>query len=363
MSGITGENRGRWPGDAPKRFPSGVTSFLTEDERIGSKLEELARRLGVFRSRDGGVVAIEIPDGQEDDSCLAFGTSLSPLEQERTLVLRNGAAGPRLLSLRRLLARCQEAWFLDFLRYGVCTAFLQPIADLTSGVVWGYETVLRASEQNGTKVDSERAFRSARATGFVAHLDAKARRAAIEASRRHLERTDRLFIKLEAESLFEGLGDFELTLPLARALPQSPDHIVFEVTGAESVDESRALVAALAPLREEGFRIGLDRLASGFAVIATLETLRPDFVKLDRRLVSGAHGDRYRCHLVTALVELARDMSIPLIAPGVETADDYFFVRDLGVPLAQGSLLGGPETTAVRDLPLLRRLEPATGAP
>ncbi len=360
---MTGENRGRWPGDTPKRFPAGVTSFLTEDERVGSKLEESARRLGVFRSRDGGVIAIEIPAGQEDDSCLAFGTSLSPLEQERTLVLRNGAAGPRLLSLRRLLARCQEAWFLDFLRYGVCTAFLQPIADVSSGAVWGYEALLRASEENGTKVDSERAFRSARATGFTAHLDAKARRAALETCRRHLGRTDRLFIKLEPESLFDGIGEFELTLPLARALPLLPDHIVFEITSVESFDDSGALAAALAPLREEGFRIGLDRLASGFPVIATLESLRPDFVKLDRRLVSGAHGDRYRRRLVTALVELARDMSIPLIAPGVETADDYSLVRDLGVPLAQGFLFGPPEAAASRDLPLPRRSTPATGAP
>ncbi|MEO6326637.1 MAG: EAL domain-containing protein, partial [Thermoanaerobaculia bacterium] len=144
------------------------------------------------------------------------------------------------------------------------------------------------------------------------------------------------------------------TLALARALPQPPSHIVFELIETEGVARSPTLAALLTEVRAEGFRIALDDLESGFSTLGVLERLRPDIAKLDQHLVRGAYADPYRARLVKSFVSLTRDLGIQLIVEGVETREDYGFVCDLGIRLAQGYYFGRPSLEPVRTFPFLR---------
>ncbi len=346
---------------AEGRFPSGELRLATESPRLADRLERAARSAGLLKRRDEESLVIEVPRGREDDACLSFGAFLSPVEQEQVFLLREGARGPHLKSLRHVLARCQAAWFEDFLSRGVFTSSLQPIVDLSRREPFGFEALLRARRSDGQPVAPLDALRTARATGHLPELDEEARLAAVTAASRLLSPADRVFVNLDPGAVPGGREDFAPTLQaMQRLLPMPLENVVIELTEADGEAAAPGLSDLLPELRARGMQVALDDLASGNSTLALLARLGPDMVKLDHRLVAGAHADRFRSRLVKALTELARDLGILLVAEGVESADDCRFVRDQGILYGQGFFLGRPLPAPVREFPMLD-LPPGAG--
>jgi EAL domain-containing protein (putative c-di-GMP-specific phosphodiesterase class I) len=333
------------------RFPLGVVTLVTEVPRIVERLSSAAASVGLPMDDGGGRLVLRVSDDSQDEACLTFGSFLSPLEQERVFLVREGVGGPRVRSLRQVLAACQNSWFSDFLHTGLFAAQLQPIVDLETRTAFGFEAFLRAATRDGTPVSPERAFGAARATGSVPQLDAVARRAAFHASRLHLGSADRLFVKVDRESLVDGIEAFEMTLPPDGKFPLPADHIVLELTEAQAVGLGEGTRDAIAGLRRLGFRVALGELAGGSSTQVLLERLRPDFAKLDRRLVRDAVSDVFRGRIVRAVSELARGLGVILVAEGVEGNEDVRFVRDSGINLAQGHFLAPPAAVPARSFP------------
>lgn len=142
-----------------------------------------------------------------------------------------------------------------------------------------------------------------------------------------------------------------LTVPARR--------IVLELTEHTAFDEYPGLPAALMALRQDGIRLSVDDAGSGYSSLTHILRLAPDFIKLDRELISGIDLDPVRRALVTSLVAFAADTGAEILAEGVETHDELEAVRRLGVRYAQGFHLGRPATLTALDLNLR---EPITSA-
>jgi EAL domain-containing protein (putative c-di-GMP-specific phosphodiesterase class I) len=121
-----------------------------------------------------------------------------------------------------------------------------------------------------------------------------------------------------------------------------PERIVVELTEHTPVDDYELIGAALRKLRRSGVRVAVDDTGAGFASLAHILKLAPDFIKLDRELISGIDFDPVRRALATALASFAAETGARIIAEGVETEDELAVVRALGVRFAQGFHLGRP---------------------
>lgn len=127
----------------------------------------------------------------------------------------------------------------------------------------------------------------------------------------------------------------------------------------ELTEHQRADLRPLSTLRDrlaaQGALIALDDAGAGYSGLQQLAELRPHLVKLDRSLVAGADSDEIKLALAELLGQFAGRIDAWLLAEGVETwAELEAFLR-LGVPLAQGFLLGRPA-------PPWARLDPVTAA-
>ena len=120
------------------------------------------------------------------------------------------------------------------------------------------------------------------------------------------------------------------------------DRIIVELTEHAAVVDYPGLVASLRSIRRKGVRIAIDDTGSGYSSLAHILKLAPDFIKLDRDLVSGIDVDPVRRALAGSLVAFAADTGAQIIAEGVETEDELDVVRRLGVRHAQGYRLGHP---------------------
>jgi EAL domain-containing protein (putative c-di-GMP-specific phosphodiesterase class I) len=91
--------------------------------------------------------------------------------------------------------------------------------------------------------------------------------------------------------------------------------------------------------------IALDDVGFGHSNYALMLDVRPDYFKLDRRLVHGCHADPYRRAVIESVEALAAKVKARVIAEGVEVAPEVDALREMGISLAQGFLLS-PALTA-----------------
>nr|WP_320133925.1 EAL domain-containing protein [uncultured Holophaga sp.] len=121
-----------------------------------------------------------------------------------------------------------------------------------------------------------------------------------------------------------------------------PHRIVLEITEACSVLDMEQMTRIARRIRDLEFRIAVDDLGSGVASLAHMARLAPDFIKVDRSLVSGVHRRPYQAALLNALAVFAERMGVGYIAEGIETLDELQAVVDADVPWGQGFIFGKP---------------------
>ena len=137
---------------------------------------------------------------------------------------------------------------------------------------------------------------------------------------------------------------------LKRLLGPIRQAVTLEVTEHRQIVDYEAVRQGLRDLPAT-VGLAIDDAGAGFASLRHVIELRPDYVKLDRGLVSGVDGDLARRAIVAGMVHFARNAGCALIAEGVETEAEHETLLDLGVENGQGYLYGRPSTFAQRSGP------------
>jgi diguanylate cyclase (GGDEF)-like protein len=214
---------------------------------------------------------------------------------------------------------------------GAITPVFQPIFDLRSQEIVGYEALSRFPAEVGHT--PQEWFDLARKHGLAVELEAAAVRAALEVPGRPVGAS--LSLNLSPEALLSGRDRLNL--------PEDLSTITIEVTENALVTEGPELEVALQDLRARGARIAVDDAGAGYAGFAQLVRVRPDVVKLDRSLVESVNVQPTKAAVIKAFVGFAQDTGALICAEGIETAGELRVVRLLGSATGQGFLLGRPD--------------------
>ena len=213
------------------------------------------------------------------------------------------------------------------------TAHFQPIVDVARGVIVGYEAPTRFVGLPGA--GPELWFAEARRQGRFGALEALALERAL-AARDDLPGRAFLAVNVSPDVLDDPA--------VQRVWNDQPDldGVVVELTEHARIDSYVALEPALNRLRAAGARIAIDDAGAGYAGLQHLVGLRPHVIKLDRHLVAGVDRDETKRALVEMIVAFASRIDARVLAEGVERLGELDALIRLGVPLAQGYLLGSP---------------------
>ena len=206
----------------------------------------------------------------------------------------------------------------------------QPVVDLVSGHLIGYEALARFSPSS--ERSPEAWFAQAHGCGLGPELDAAAIRAALEPVGRPIE--THLALNVSPSALTSEA--------VTNALPSNLEGLVIEITEHEFVPDDETLAGALRELRDRGARIAIDDAGAGHAGLKQMMRVRPDIVKLDRDLIKRIHADPARMALVESFVRFAGRIGATVCAEGIESLDDLAVLSDLDVQWGQGFVLGRP---------------------
>ncbi|WP_088289592.1 bifunctional diguanylate cyclase/phosphodiesterase [Kineosporia sp. A_224] len=231
---------------------------------------------------------------------------------------------------------------------------VQPIVDLTDRNWVGFEALVRWEAPGGHR--TPRDFLSvAEETGQIVPLGRWVLGQALGWLAGCGDRVAGVSVNVAGRQL----ADPAFPASVVEALEDSgvdPARLTLEVTEQTAIDDMTRTGARLQSLRALGVHVSLDDFGTGFSSLGYLAQLPVDELKIDRRFVAGLGVRAEDDALVRAVLRLAADLGLAVVAEGVETAEQARALAALGCRRAQGFHLQRPVPAASLGFP------PARGA-
>lgn len=222
----------------------------------------------------------------------------------------------------------------------------QPIIDITTGTVAGFEALMRWQRQDGTLVPPLDFIPVAEETGLICELGAWALRDALIELRRWIDDgvvgpTTTMSVNASPRQVADpGFPDV-----VRAALAESgiPPHLLWiEITESMMLDEPDLVRETLGQVRGMGVRIALDDFGTGFSSLSVLQQFPIQRIKIDRTFVQRLGEGSNERSLVRTIIAMAQSMALDLVAEGVETVSQLESLRGMGCDKAQGFLISRP---------------------
>lgn len=223
------------------------------------------------------------------------------------------------------------------------TYFVQSIYDLDSNAPVGVEALIRWVQQDGT----------VRLPDEFLHMFTQQYTGAI---RPPLEAANRVARAMTGAQTPTYCAFNVSTGFLSRSFTASPEWLdnllmgippelaVFEIIESAAIDDTQVTLEMLQYLRSQGVRIAIDDFGTGFSNFARLASLPVDIIKLDKSMISDLHTSPRKKAILRAVVRMADEMQIEIVAEGIESQSHVDAVRDLGIKRGQGYFLSRPQT-------------------
>jgi diguanylate cyclase (GGDEF)-like protein len=232
-------------------------------------------------------------------------------------------------------ARISEA-----MRDGSLQLWFQPIIDLTTSTCFAQELLLRYSDLTTGETINPAAFLDPiRRSGQMTRLDRFVIARAFQdlAAHPHL----RVSINVSGE-LFSDVEYCDFVESMLRDSGIDPSRVLFEITENELIASLPVASEAIRRLQTAGCRFGLDDFGAGFSSLSYLKNLPIDFIKIDGSFTSDLATQPFQQALVKAVQDIAAALGVHAVAEFVETPGELLLVKQIGIRLVQGHLLGRP---------------------
>jgi EAL domain-containing protein (putative c-di-GMP-specific phosphodiesterase class I)/GGDEF domain-containing protein len=223
------------------------------------------------------------------------------------------------------------------------TALFQPILDMGSGTILGFEGLIRGPSDSPLHAPGK-LFPVARQFGLAFELESLCRQVVVERFV-ELNLPGMLFLNVSPDVLLQHNSRTDLEFVPAAAL--APSRVVIELTENEPAYDCQLdmLVAAAAEYRGQGFKVAIDDLGEGYSSLRLWSELRPDYVKIDRHFIQNIDKDPVKAQFVRAIKEIADNAGSRVIAEGIETHAELVVVRGFGVCAGQGYHIARPSAS------------------
>jgi diguanylate cyclase (GGDEF)-like protein/PAS domain S-box-containing protein len=220
-------------------------------------------------------------------------------------------------------------------------AFYQPIVRLEDGVTVYVEALMRWRHPEKGILAAGEFLPTARESGLAVALGWLVVRQAFLQAKEWRNNLGPLF-KISVNISKHQFSQPNLVEELRRLMVEScvfSENLILEIT-EDVATNSQAAQAKLCELKELGFDLALDDFGTGRSSLSRLCRFPIDVIKIDRSFIRDLDSDKNEVVLVQAILSVARQLKMGVVAEGVETQEQRDRLLDLGCPLGQGYLFG-----------------------
>ncbi len=257
-----------------------------------------------------------------------------------------GAFSPRACrwQLENMLDRAIAHAFGKPFDAGKLSLHYQPQINIHTGEIIGIEALLRCEDFHGRLINPADFIPIAEETGSIFQLGKWV-----------------IITACKQKKMWQdlGLGDFPIAVNLSVRQLQDRNLIntittILADTGLEAtaleveITESIAIkdldltIAILQSLRAIGIKISLDDFGTGYSSLAALKYLPLDRLKIDRSFIRELRANTVDAGIVKTIVNLGHELNLNVVAEGVETVEQFEFLRSINCDAVQGFLFSRP---------------------
>jgi diguanylate cyclase (GGDEF)-like protein/PAS domain S-box-containing protein len=226
----------------------------------------------------------------------------------------------------------------------------QPIVDLDTGRIDGYEALVRWQHPHRGLVPPLDFIPLAEASGLIVPIGRWVLREALgqAATWQHPDDPDGVHVSVNVS--VRQFRHPDLLHDVAEALHRSglPGHLLtLEITESLFAADIPDVTNKLQRLKDLGVRLALDDFGTGYSSLSYLRHFPFDILKIDKSFVEGIDVNRQNQAVAGAIVTLGQTLELDLVAEGIETVGELRSLEALGVHLGQGFHLGRPGPAAL----------------
>lgn len=248
-----------------------------------------------------------------------------------------------------------EADLRRALERGELLLHYQPKVNIASGRIIGAEALVRWNHPERGMVPPGEFIPVAEDTGLVVSIGEWVLEEACSQAR--IWEQDglaplKLAVNISARQINAGLPRYIGALLSRHGL--TPAWLELELTESMLMDNTESVISMMDELHAMGIALSLDDFGTGFSSLSYLKRFPIDSLKIDRSFITGTPGDADDCAITGAIVGMAKQLRLKVIAEGVETPEQLAFLKSLDCDEIQGYLFSHP-LPADEFLAVLRR--------
>ncbi len=216
------------------------------------------------------------------------------------------------------------------------TMAFQPIVNITNQTIFAYEALVRGLNQE----PASQIFDQINDTNRY-RFDQSCRTKAIKLAA-ELGMQSFLSINFLPNAVYRPESCIRTTLDAAETFGFPIEKIIFEITEGEKIEDKTHVREIVEYYKAKGFKTAIDDFGAGYSGLNLLAEIQTDIIKLDMALIRDIDHDRNRKAIVKGIVQVCKELSITIIAEGVETYEELRTLEDFGIELFQGYYFAKP---------------------
>jgi diguanylate cyclase (GGDEF)-like protein len=236
--------------------------------------------------------------------------------------------------------------------------YYQPQIDLVTEQITGIEALIRWQLEDDSIIGPDQFIPIAEESGIIVQIDnwvlgEACRQAKIWQDVGALREDITMSVNLSGKHFSEG--NFLQTIEeCLQDSGLSPTCLEIEITETTIMDSPEMSALVLEQLREQGIKVAVDDFGTGYSSLNYLKRLPLTRLKIDQSFVSDVVHDTNDFAIVKAIIAMAKDLSLDIVAEGVETREQHLYLASEGCHKGQGYYFGKPMSSKDFELYLNR---------
>lgn len=222
--------------------------------------------------------------------------------------------------------------------------YYQPKLDAKSRKVGGIEALIRWKHPSRGMISPAEFIPLAEESGMIVPIGSWVLSAACE-QYSAWRATGHPYICISVNLSNRQFGHKDLVETVTRALKDSemdPNHLEMEITESTVMQNPEKSIATLRQFKDMGIRISIDDFGTGYSSLNYLRRIPFDSLKIDRSFVMNINTSPDDAAIVRAIIAMAHSLKLKVVAEGVETEEQFAFLRELECDEVQGYLFSKP---------------------
>ena len=235
----------------------------------------------------------------------------------------------------------------------------QPLIKTDTQEIVGFEALLRWNNQEYGMVSPDVFIPMAEQTGLIRPIGLWVIKTACEQLKAFRNSCDKdIFVSINLS--IEQLKDNNIAEKISKILRDTEmdvKNIQIEITESIAFNEDHHILQRLKDIRNLGISVSIDDFGKGYSSFNRLRTFPIDLLKIDMDFVRGINSESQKDRaIIKSIIQIAKNLSIKVLAEGVETEEQYKYLKDNGCDIIQGYYFYKP--MPAREIEKIIRIDP-----